>query len=72
MGKTMDDARLVGITPDGLEVRICTHRGQTWPGWHESVPLGRIGYWVGTARDHRVVPREEIQVEDLVYQEEET
>jgi len=52
----MADARYAGeiIWPDGHEVEVyyASSTSDTWPGYHESCPLGKVGYWIGTHRQH--------------------
>lgn len=51
------DARLIRENEHGLELRLATRRAQTWPGYHESAPLGKAGYWIGTHRSHAYLGR---------------
>ena len=45
------DAKLIHETDAGVQVRRCSRKAQTWPGW--AVPLDSCGYWYGTAASHR-------------------
>lgn len=55
------DAKLIGYNEHGLELRHCTSKAQTWPGYHESAPLGKTGLWAGNAQRHTLVSREEAE-----------
>ena len=53
------DAKLIGITTYGLELRRATRKAQVWPGY--SCPLGRCGLWVGNDRRHTLVSEETVR-----------
>ena len=51
----MPEAKLIANDPDsGLELRYAHSLAHTWPG-HDP-PLGKRGYWMGTAQRHEHVP----------------
>lgn len=53
----MKDAKLLMENRHGVELRHASRKTDTWPGYHESLPLGKAGYWMGTERDHRYLGR---------------
>jgi|GEM_PF-5065890 len=46
------NARLIGETGEGMELRYAASPSDTWPGYDASCPLGEAGYWLGTHRKH--------------------
>jgi hypothetical protein len=58
-GGPVRDAKLVRGNENGVELRNgqASRKAQTWPGYHESAPLGRAGYWIGTHQSHEYVGR---------------
>lgn len=41
------DAKLIRTT-EYVELRYAARKSDTWPGYHDTAPLGKRGYWVGT------------------------
>ena len=71
----MEDAKLIMENEYGVELRHATRKAQTWPGYHESLPLGKAGYWVGTDRNHLYLGRylptpDELEFYGIEYSEE--
>lgn len=61
-------AELVGYTGyrDCLEIRRCASAKQVWDyavDYGVGLGLGRLGYWVGTDREHVFIGREKSDVE---------
>lgn len=56
----MKDAKLIqawSFSWGETELRYNPKRnGSTWPGYHESAPLGKKGYWYGNHRSHEWIP----------------
>ena len=50
------DAKLIDSFVDHeghtLELRYSARKSDTWPGFHENLPLGRRGYWYGRYASH--------------------
>ncbi len=57
-GGPVRDAKLVRENENGVELRRASRKAQTWPGYHESAPLGRVGYWIGTRQSHEYLGRD--------------
>lgn len=36
-----------------IEIRYATRKSDTWPGYHETCPLGKKGFWAGTEQEHK-------------------
>ena len=53
------NAKLIGITSCGLELRRATRKAQTWPGY--DCPLDRCGLWAGNSHHHTLVSEEMAQ-----------
>ena len=53
------DAKLIGTSTHGLELRYATRKTQVWPGY--DCPLSRCGLWVGNGRRHTLVSEETAQ-----------
>ena len=53
------NAKLIGTTAHGLELRKVTRRIQVWPGY--DCPLGQCGLWAGDSRRHTLVSEETAQ-----------
>ncbi len=52
------DAKLIRENDHGVELRRASRKAQTWPGYHESAPLGKAGYWLGTHQSHEYLGRD--------------
>ena len=49
------NATLIESGKNGLELRRAARKSETWPGYADSFPLNRAGYWIGTHRKHYYV-----------------
>lgn len=63
------NAKLIATNPHGLELRYARQKTDTWTGYDESLPLGKVGYWAGTERTHVYLGRNKTEVRSRWYQE---
>ena len=54
-------AQLVARNKDGLELRKCTRKSQSWD-YNSTVALGHCGYWVGDSQNHRRISEEAVEL----------
>jgi len=60
------DAKLIVETPDGKEIRYANKRNETWPGYHETAPLGKRGFWYGDHQLHKYIGVSHDDVEHFI------
>lgn len=53
----MAEAKLIAENEYGVELRYARRKADVWPGYDETFPLGKAGYWLGTHQDHRYLGR---------------